>query len=66
MSASTSGSRAGAPGPRVKSSRDGGIVTVTLDHPGKMNVLDQAGWEALGEVFEGLAGDDSVRCVIVE
>ncbi|MDE2678566.1 MAG: enoyl-CoA hydratase-related protein [Gemmatimonadota bacterium] len=66
MSASSSGSRAGAPGPRVKSSRDGGIVTVTLDHPGKMNVLDQAGWEALGEVFEGLAGDDSVRCVIVE
>ncbi len=51
---------------RVTTSRDGGIVTVTLDHPGKMNVLDLAGWEKLGEVFEGLAGDDSVRCVIVE
>ena len=29
-------------------------------------MLDLAGWEALGKVFEGLAGDDSVRCVIVE
>ncbi|MCY4573701.1 MAG: enoyl-CoA hydratase/isomerase family protein, partial [Gemmatimonadetes bacterium] len=41
-------------------------MTVTLDHPRRMNVLDLAGWETLGEVFEGLAGDDSVRCVIVE
>ena len=43
-----------------------GIVTVTFDHPGRMNVLDMAGWETLGEIFEGLADDDSVRCVIVE
>lgn len=41
-------------------------MTVTLDHPAKLNVLDRAGWERLGEVFEGLAGDDSVRCVLVE
>ena len=29
-------------------------------------MLDLAGWERLGEVFEGLAGDDGVRCVMVE
>ena len=46
------------PSPRVTSSREGGIVTVTLDHPRRMNVLDLAGWETLGEIFEGLAGDD--------
>ena len=51
---------------RVVTSREGGIVTVRLDHPAKLNVLDRAGWERLGEVFEGLAGDDSVRCVVVE
>ena len=51
---------------RVVTSREGGIVTVTLDHPAKLNVLDRAGWERLGEVFEGLAVDDSVRCVVVE
>ena len=51
---------------RVVSTREGGIVTVTLDHPAKLNVLDRAGWERLGEVFEGLARDDGVRCVVVE
>ena len=51
---------------RVATSREGGIVTVTLDHPAKLNVLDRAGWERLGEVFEGLVTDDGVRCVVVE
>ena len=52
--------------PRVTASRDGGIVTVTLNHPAKLNVLDRAGWDRLGEVFEGLAKDDGVGCVVVE
>ena len=51
---------------RVIAGREGGIVTVTLDHPAKLNVLDRGGWERLGEVFEGLAKDDGVRCVVVE
>ena len=51
---------------RVTTSREGGIVTVTLDHPAKLNVLDRAGWERLGEVFEALADNDGVRCVVVE
>ena len=44
---------------------DEGIATVTLDHPAKMNVLDRDGWERLGVVFEELAADGSVRCVVV-
>ena len=56
----------GADPPRVNTSRRHDIVTVTLDHPARLNVLDRAGWERLGEVFEGLAGDDGVRCVVVE
>ena len=51
---------------RVTSSRKGGVVTVTLDHPEKLNVLDMAGWDGMGALFEELAGDDSVRCVVVE
>lgn len=51
--------------PRIKTVREGVIVIVTLDHPAKLNVLDMSGWEALGVLFEELAGDDSVRCVVI-
>ena len=50
---------------RFTSSREGGIATVTLDHPAKLNVLDRAGWDGLGALFEELARDDSVRCVVM-
>lgn len=56
----------GESSPRVAASREGDIVTVTLDRPASLNVLDRAGWERLGEVFEALAGDGGVRCVVVE
>ena len=51
--------------PRITTSREGAIVTVTLDHPAKLNVLDRAGWDSLGALFEELARDDSVRCVVM-
>ena len=51
---------------RVVAARDGDIVTVTLSQPDKLNVLDMAGWERLGAIFEELAADDSVRCVLVK
>ncbi len=51
---------------RVMAARDGGVVTITLSHPDKLNVLDMAGWERLGEIFEELSADDSVRCVLVK
>ena len=51
---------------RVMAARDGGVVTITLSHPDKLNVLDMAGWERLGAIFEALSADDSVRCVLVK
>ena len=54
-----------SPSPRVTASREAGVVTVTLDHPSRLNVLDMAGWDALGALFEELAADDSVRCVAI-
>ena len=46
-------------------SRDGGIATVTLDNPGKLNALDLAMWRRLGEVMRGLDRDTTLRCVVV-
>ncbi len=57
--------RPGGAGRRFTTGREGGIVSVTLDHPGKLNVLDRAGWDALGAFFEELTGDDTVRCVVM-
>ncbi len=41
------------------------MATVTLDHPQRLNVLNQSAWDALGEIFERLERDDSVRCVVL-
>ena len=50
---------------RVTRRRDGAIATVTLNHPDRLNVLDRAGWERLGRLFEAVSDDDSVRCVVL-
>jgi enoyl-CoA hydratase len=44
---------------------DAGIATVTLDSPGKLNAVSVAMWQELRRVFEALAGDDAVRCIVV-
>lgn len=50
---------------RIAMGREGAVVTVTLDHPAKLNALDMAGWDALGALFEELARDDTVRCAVI-
>ncbi len=70
-SAPASASRVGSqePTPRahahLATRHDGAVATVTLDNPEKLNVLDLAGWEALGALFEDLSRDDTVRCVVL-
>ena len=44
---------------------DAGIATVTLESPGKLNAVNVAMWQELRRVFEALAGDDGVRCIVV-
>jgi enoyl-CoA hydratase len=51
--------------PDVLSARDGGIATVTLFNPEKLNALDAAMWRRLAAVFTELDADESLRCVIV-
>jgi len=43
----------------------GDIATVTMNRPHKLNALTRPMWRALGEAFETLSADDSVRCVIL-
>lgn len=49
----------------VTAAHDGAIVTVTLDHPGRLNALTAQMWRELAQVFTTLAADSSVRCVVV-
>jgi enoyl-CoA hydratase/carnithine racemase len=44
---------------------DAGIATVTLDSPGKLNAVSVAMWQELRRVFEALASDDAVRCIVM-
>ena len=45
--------------------RDGGLVTVVLNRPEKLNALTRPMWQRLGEVFGELSADDSVRCIVL-
>ena len=45
--------------------RDGGIATVVLNRPQKLNALTRAMWGELGDVVNALSGDDGLRCIIL-
>ena len=49
----------------ITMTRDGAIATVVIDRPEKLNALTRSMWQHLGETFEALSADDSVRCVIL-
>lgn len=45
--------------------RDGGLATVTLFNPGKLNAIDAAMWLRLAVVFAELDADASLRAIVV-
>ena len=45
--------------------REGGIVTLTLNRPHKLNALTKGLWRALGEAVTRLDADDTVRCLVL-
>lgn len=51
--------------PDILSARDGGIATVTLFNPERLNALNAAMWRRLAEIFAALDADDSLRCIVV-
>jgi enoyl-CoA hydratase/carnithine racemase len=45
--------------------RDGDIATVILNRPEKLNALTKPMWHRLGDAFQDLGADDSVRCIVL-
>ncbi len=43
----------------------GGIATVTLNNPGKLNAVNASMWRRLRGVMEELSADESLRCVVL-
>ncbi len=50
---------------KILSARDGGIATVTLSNPMRMNALSLGMWAELGDIMRGLHADESLRCVVL-
>ena len=44
---------------------EAGVATITLDSPGKLNAVSVAMWQELRRVFEALAEDEHLRCIVV-
>ena len=51
--------------PRILAERDGTILTLTLNRPDKLNAIDGAMLDALGEVLGEIERDREVRAVIL-
>ena len=51
--------------PVLRSSLDGGVLTLTLDRPAKRNALNSALVGAVRSSLEEAAGDDGVRAIII-
>jgi 2-(1,2-epoxy-1,2-dihydrophenyl)acetyl-CoA isomerase len=49
----------------VRYAKDGGIATLTLDRPDKLNAMSDAMWDALYDHIAAIAADDGVRSVIL-
>ncbi len=45
--------------------RDGGIVTLTINRPTKLNAMTKPLWQLLGETVRRLDGDETVRCIVL-
>lgn len=46
-------------------SREGDIVTLTLNRPDKLNAMTKPLWRELGDAFTALSADDTVRCIVI-
>jgi enoyl-CoA hydratase/carnithine racemase len=51
--------------PPVLSARAGGVVTLTLNRPAQFNALSEEMLAGLQDALDGVAADESVRCVVL-
>ena len=50
---------------KVDVSIDGGVATVTLDSPGKLNAVSVAMWQGLARVFDEIGDAESLRVIVI-
>jgi len=50
---------------RVAITRDGGVAHVELARPDRLNAMDKAMFESIGEAFRSLGADPSVRAILL-
>ena len=50
---------------RITLTREATLATVAIDHPGKLNALTVAMWQALARVMRELSADDTLRCIVL-
>lgn len=49
----------------IRIEKSAAVATVILSNPGKLNAIDVAMWQELARVFNALALDEKLRCIIV-
>ncbi|MFO0996768.1 MAG: enoyl-CoA hydratase-related protein [Alphaproteobacteria bacterium] len=49
----------------VETVRDGAVATVVLNRPEKLNAINKAMWQAVGDVFTALGRDEAARCIVI-
>ena len=49
----------------IRVSRDGAVVTVALNNPGRLNALNKPMWERLSAVMCELSADAALRCIVL-
>jgi enoyl-CoA hydratase/carnithine racemase len=54
-----------APARELLVEREGGIVTLTLNRPHKLNAMTKSLWGELRDAVTSLDADDSVRCIVL-
>ncbi len=45
--------------------RDGDIATVTLNNPDKLNAINLAMWQRLGNIMSELSAEENLRCIVL-
>ena len=52
-------------GGEVRLERDGRVARVVLSQPERLNAINDAMWDRLGEIMPELEADDDLRCVVL-
>ena len=51
---------------KILARTDAGVGTITFNQPEKRNAMSIAMWDGMAEALDVFAGDDAVRCVVLE